>query len=60
MIDYELPVGICEYCGATKEPSSYVSSLDGKTYGYYKHNPPSDCLKHLRSLIDDIGSRRTV
>ena len=55
-----LPVTICEFCGATKEPDYYTSSLDGKFYWYYQHEGWTSCIAYLRSLIDDIGSRRIV
>jgi hypothetical protein len=57
---YRLPVTICEHCGATKEPNYYTSSLDGEFYWYYEHVAPMSCIRYLRSLIDDIGSRRIV
>ena len=56
----ELPVAICEYCGATKQPNYYTSSLDGEFYWYYEHVAPLSCIQYLRSLIDDLGSRRIV
>jgi hypothetical protein len=54
-----LPV-TCEYCGATKEPHSYWSPMSAEEFWYYEHTGPFACIKYLRSLIDDIGSRRVV
>jgi len=54
-----LPV-TCEYCGATKEPHSYWSPMSAEEFWYYEHEGPFACIKYLRSLIDDIGSRRIV
>ena len=48
----------CEFCGALKKAEYY--NYDGETYWYYEHIGPWSCLQYLRSLIDDIGSRRIV
>ena len=54
----ELPVALCEYCGATKKPDYYIH--DGEEWWYYDHVAPLSCIQYLRSLIDDVGSRRIV
>ena len=48
----------CEFCGAKKIPGSYWHNRE--EWWYYDHTYPSDCLRFLRMLIDDIGSRRIV
>ena len=57
---HKLETAPCEYCGKILEPQNYLSSADHNLYWYYDHAAPWDCIKHLRSLIDDIGSRRIV
>ena len=55
-----LPVTICELCGATKEPTNSWNPVYGDWTWYYEHTSPNSCIKYLRSLLDNIGSRRIV
>ena len=57
---YRLPEAPCEYCGAPRNPDYYWSRESNEFPWYYHHQPPLDCVIYLRSLIDDIGSRRIV
>ena len=55
---------VCEFCGAeyTAAVYSFVDGQDRLEEGQYakSHKSPGDCIKVLKAMIDDIGSRRIV
>ena len=44
----------CEVCGSLKTVGSYFVPEDGKTWYYYEHYSPEDCIKHLLSRIEAL------
>jgi hypothetical protein len=60
MDDKPLPITLCTLCGAAKNPIQSWNPVYAEWTWWYDHVSPTDCIKHLRKLIDDIGSRRIV
>ena len=58
---YRLPEAPCEILWSPEKPRLLlVTKESNEFFWYYHHQPPLDCVIYLRSLIDDIGSRRIV
>ena len=55
---------VCEFCGTEYTAKTYLQYMysDDLTECQYNqsHKSPGDCIKGLKTMIDDIGSRRIV